>query len=92
MTGEIPLKRKLVLVCFAGEEKVLFGVILRGRGHIQASLEGWKGQIWGWGLAQPGWWHTELLPCVRQEILEPRDWIGFCLGCFSRTWRKIWLI
>lgn len=26
-------------------EKVLFGVILRGRGHIQASLEGWKGQI-----------------------------------------------
>lgn len=40
MTGVIPLKRKLVLVCFAGEEKVLFGVILRGRGHIQASLEG----------------------------------------------------
>lgn len=34
------LKTKLVLVCFAGEEKVLFGVILRGRGHIQASLEG----------------------------------------------------
>lgn len=52
MTGVIPLKRKLVLVCFAGEEKILFRVILRGRDHIQASLEEWRGQMRGWGLAQ----------------------------------------
>lgn len=99
VTEVIPLKRKLFLVCFAGKEKFLFGVVLVGRkSHtsITRHLEGTGGKGLGTrtALASCGHqqWHTELVVCSGQEILEPRGWIRFHLGCFSRTWRKIWLI
>lgn len=99
MTEVIPLKRKLFLVGFAGKERFLFGVILVGRSHRQVSPESEKGQGGEelgtrTALASCGHerWHAELMSCSGQEIFEPRVRIGFCLCCFSRPWRKIWLI
>lgn len=69
------------MVCFAGEEKVLFRVILRGRDHIQTSLEEWRGQMRGWGLAQ-SWLVANRAPSLCQAGdtgAKGLDWILFGL-------------